>query len=415
VNVRRQGGRAGPSLPTGYAPHVGAASILAGLLLHRPLERLRRAVRRLVGQLPGVRAMPWEARDLDGLARVLERAADELARERRAAAEERGVRDLILSSMEEGVVLADADGLVRFANRAAVGMLGGPIGSVAALAPASLREAATEALRERRGATVEFERGSPARHLRATAIPVEGGGALLVVRDVTEAKRVEAMRRDFVANASHELKTPVASILAAAETIRTAAVEDPGAVAGFAARLERDAARLARIVADLLDLSRLEAGSERTERVAMEAVVREEAERFAAQARDAGIELVVDARPSPPVQGSRRDLALLVRNLLDNAIRYTDRGGRVEVAVGPADGEVLLRVSDTGAGIPSRDLPRIFERFYRVDPARSRGTGGTGLGLSIVRHVVENHGGTVRVESELGRGSTFEVRLPAAG
>ncbi|HWO70015.1 MAG TPA: ATP-binding protein [Actinomycetota bacterium] len=393
---------------------MGAASFLAGLLLGRSLGRIRRAALRLADELPGVRAMPWELRDPAGVARVLERAADELARERRAAAEEREVRDLILASMEEGVLLADADGLVRFANRAAERMLGGPIPSASALAPAALREALAAALRERRGVTVEALRGAPARHLRATAVPVEGGGALLVLRDVTEAKRVEAMRRDFVANASHELKTPVASILAAAETIRTAAVEDPSAVAGFAERLERDASRLARIVADLLDLSRLEAGSERTERVAMETVVREEAERFAAQARDAGIELVVDARPGPAVTGSRRDLALLVRNLLDNAIRYTGRGGRVEVAVGPADGEVLLRVSDTGAGIPSRDLPRIFERFYRVDPARSRETGGTGLGLSIVKHVVENHGGEVRVESELGRGSTFEVRLPAA-
>ena len=393
---------------------MGAASFLAALLLGRPLGRIRRAALRLAEELPRVRAMPWEIRDADGLARILERAADELARERRAAAEEREVRDLILASMEEGILLADPDGLVRFSNRAAERMLGGPIPSLSALAPAALREAFAAALRERRGVTVEALRGAPARHLRATAVPVEGGGALLVLRDVTEAARVEAMRRDVGANAALELKTPVASILAAAETIRTAAVEDPAAVARFAERLERDASRLARIVADLLDLSRLEAGSERTEHVAMEAVVREEAERFAAQARDAGIELVVDARSGPAVTGSRRDLALLVRNLLDNAVRYTGRGGRVEVAVGPADGGVLLRVSDTGAGIPSRDLPRIFERFYRVDPARSRETGGTGLGLSIVKHVVENHGGEVRVESELGRGSTFEVRLPTA-
>ncbi|HXF73408.1 MAG TPA: ATP-binding protein [Actinomycetota bacterium] len=393
---------------------MGASSFLSRLLLRRSVGRLRRATLRLAAEVPGVRAMPWEARDPEGVARVLERAVDELARERRGAAEDREVRDLILSSMEEGVLLADADGLVRFTNRAAERMLGGPVASVSALAPLALREAVRRALRDRRAEEAEAVLGTPARHLRATAVPVEGGGALLVLRDVTEAKRVEAMRRDFVANASHELKTPVASILAAAETIRTAAAEDPAAVAGFAERLERDASRLARIVADLLDLSRLEAGSERTERVSMDAVVRDEAERFAAQAREAGIELIVDVRPGPPVAGSRRDLGLLVRNLVDNAVRYTGPGGRVEVTVGPVDGGVALRVSDTGAGIPSRDLPRIFERFYRVDPARSRATGGTGLGLSIVKHVVENHGGEIRVESELGRGTAFEVRLPAA-
>jgi signal transduction histidine kinase len=356
--------------------------------------------------------MPWELRDPEGLARILERAADELARERRAAAEERGVRDLILASMEEGVLLADADGLVRFANGSAERVLGGPSPSVSALTPTALREVAAIALRERRSATVDAVRGTPARHLRATAIPVEGGGALLVLRDVTEAKRVEAMRRDFVTNASHELKTPVASILAAAETIRTAAADDPAAVIGFAERLERDAVRLSRIVTDLLDLSRLETGSERSERVALDELVGEEADRFAPQAREAGVALTVETRPGAAVVGSRRDLALLVRNLLDNAIRYTPPGGAVRVSVEPAHGEVVLRVADTGVGIPRRDLPRIFERFYRVDPARSRDTGATGLGLSIVKHVAENHGGTVRVESELSRGSTFEVRLP---
>ncbi len=148
--------------------------------------------------------------------------------------------------------------------------------------------------------------------------------------------------------------------------------------------------------------------------MALDAVVRDEAERFEDQAAEAGVELGVESATVPRVRGSARDLALMVRNLVDNAIRYTRPGGRVDVRLAPEDGQVVLTVTDTGIGIPGRELSRVFERFYRVDRARSRETGGTGLGLSIVRHVAENHGGTVGVRSELGRGSTFEVRLPAA-
>ena len=237
---------------------------------------------------------------------------------------------------------------------------------------------------------------------------------MLVIRDITETRRSEQVRRDFVANASHELKTPAASIQAAAETIRTAAVEDPSVIPHFASQLEREAARLSRIVSDLLDLSRLESGSVMEETVALEAIVRDEGERFEGPAAEAGVGLSIDASSVPRVRGSARDLALLVRNLVDNAIRYTGPGGEVHVELTSGDGEVVLAVVDTGLGIPSRDLPRIFERFYRVDRARSRETGGTGLGLSIVKHVAENHGGRVEVTSELGQGTRFEVRLPAS-
>jgi signal transduction histidine kinase len=235
-----------------------------------------------------------------------------------------------------------------------------------------------------------------------------------VVRDVTEARRLDAVRRDFVANASHELKTPAASIQAAAETIQTASREDPEVVPRFADQLEREAARLSRIVSDLLDLSRLESGSELDDAVALDAVLRDEIERFEGPAAEARVALSVRADAVPRVRGSGRDLALLVRNLVDNAIRYTRADGRVDVSLAAGDAEVVLDVRDTGLGIPQRDLPRIFERFYRIDRARSRETGGTGLGLSIVRHVVENHGGRISVESELGVGTRFEVRLPAA-
>jgi two-component system sensor histidine kinase SenX3 len=237
---------------------------------------------------------------------------------------------------------------------------------------------------------------------------------LVVVTDVTAARRLERVRRDFVANASHELKTPAASIQAAAETLLAVARDDPSAVPRFASQLEREAVRLSRIVADLLDLSRLESGSEVAEPVRLDMVVREEAERAGERAVETGVDLDVVSAGPVSVDGGVRDLSLLVRNLIDKAVRHTEAGGRVTVETAEHTGRVTLTVTDTGVGIPARDLPRIFERFYRVDRARSRETGGTGLGLSIVRHVAENHGGSVAATSELGTGSSFVVTLPAS-
>ena len=191
-------------------------------------------------------------------------------------------------------------------------------------------------------------------------------------------------------------------------------MDDPEAVPRFASQLEREAVRLSRIVADLLDLSRLESGSSLDELVSLGDAVREEGQRLKETAEHARVTLEIVSEGEGPVRGSQRDLALLARNLIDNAIRYSHEGGEVVVQVDSAGEEVTLRVSDKGIGIPSRDIDRIFERFYRVDRARSRETGGTGLGLAIVKHVVENHGGRLEVESELGRGTTFRASLPAA-
>ena len=320
----------------------------------------------------------------------------------------------ILTSMQEGVVLFGPSGATGLANAAAERHLGVRPSSIEALLPLGLRRIVRRAADERTALVTEAETGAPTRVLRGSAIPTDDGSVVLVVRDITETRRLDQVRRDFVANASHELKTPAASIQAAAETIRTAAGEDPSVIPRFAAQLEREAARLSRIVSDLLDLSRLESGSELDESVALDAIVRDEGERFEEPAAEAGVGLAVRADGIPRVRGSSRDLALLVRNLVDNAIRYTRPGGKVDVDLTTDDGEVVLAIVDTGLGIPSRDLPRIFERFYRVDRARSRETGGTGLGLSIVKHVAENHGGRVEVTSELGQGTRFEVRLPAS-
>jgi two-component system phosphate regulon sensor histidine kinase PhoR len=390
-------------------------ALMVSRAVTRPLRRATESIARLGRGDLTARVEPEGPQEFSVLAETLDLMADRLESQIQTSEDDRRTRDLVLSSMEEGILLASAGGEVRFANAAFERYLGAPPSTRHALVPAGLREAAQRAAEERSPVAVEVEAGVPARSLRGAAVPVdEEGSVLLVLRDVTEAKRLDAVRRDFVANASHELKTPAASIRAAAETIRTAVVDDPAVVPRFAERMEAEAIRLSRIVEDLLDLSRLETGSELADDVAIDALVREESARLHDAAEGAGVELVVDACEVPAVRGSARDLALLVRNLVDNAIRYTKPGGRVEVTLASEDGDVALRVADTGIGIPSRDLPRVFERFYRVDRARSRETGGTGLGLSIVKHVVENHGGTVSVESELGRGSAFEVRLPAA-
>jgi signal transduction histidine kinase len=347
-------------------------------------------------------------------ARERARLDDEFRRERAAADDARRSAELVLSSMEDGVLLFGPDGGTRLANPAIEALLGVRPASMEALFPLGLRHLAERAATTQAVLTVEVETGSPPRTLRGFAAPAPEGSVVLVIRDITETRRLDRVRRDFVANASHELKTPAASIQAAAETIRTAAIEDPSVIPRFASQLEREAARLSRIVSDLLDLSRLESGSVLDESVAFDAILRDEGERFEEPAAEAGVGLSVEAAAVPRIRGSARDLGLLVRNLVDNAIRYTAPGGKVHVELTTDGGEVVLAVADTGLGIPHRDLPRIFERFYRVDRARSRETGGTGLGLSIVKHVAENLGGRIEVTSELGQGTRFEVRLPAS-
>jgi len=338
--------------------------------------------------------------------------AEELATQ--ASALERGhrIRDSILSSLEDGVALLDGRLHIVYRNERAERMFPGSAEPVAM--PSPLGEAAERVASSGSAEVVEVE-DPGGRVLGVTVVPVSGDGhVLLVIRDVTSARRLEAIRRDFVANASHELKTPAAAVQALAETIQQAAKEDPSAIPAFSGQLSREAERLSRIIADLLDLSRLETETGERTNLRFDRLVAEEVGRLTDHAQEAGLAVRVDTDGRVDVHGSARDLALLVRNLIENAIQYTRPGGRIEISVSNDEGNAVFQVRDSGIGIPSRDQARVFERFYRVDRARSRDTGGTGLGLSIVKHVVANHGGTVGVDSQLGRGSTFTVRLPLA-
>jgi two-component system sensor histidine kinase SenX3 len=248
---------------------------------------------------------------------------------------------------------------------------------------------------------------------RAYAIASDRSGAVVEIDDVTERVRLEAVRTDFVANVSHELKTPVGALALLAETL--AEEDDPELVRRLAEKMVVEAHRVNRVIEDLLELSRIEAGENPLrEPVPVGLVVAEAVERVRHISEARGIHITV-REPSRRlvVMGDRRQLVSAVANLLDNAYKYSEPGATVEVDARIDGAWVDLEVADHGMGIPSRDLDRIFERFYRVDRARSRETGGTGLGLAIVRHVVNNHGGSISVTSEEGVGSTFTLRLPA--
>ncbi|HLI00442.1 MAG TPA: ATP-binding protein [Acidimicrobiales bacterium] len=321
-----------------------------------------------------------------------------------------------LDALTVGVVVCDEHGEEVFRNLAA--------GRKNVLRPADalvdqvVREALAGA---RQGQETEqpLELFSPyRRNLMIRAYPIAAAtgplGAVAVVEDISERRRLDAIRRDFVANVSHELKTPVGALSLLAETLD--GEEDPEVVARLAARVGAEAERLGRIIDDLLDLSRIEANEgQRDAPIDVGRMVDDAIEPLRTVAEAGGITLEASI-PSAPVviSGDRLDLVSAVANLVDNAVKYSEPGGSVHVELA-VDGDVVrISVRDEGIGIPRRDRERVFERFYRVDRARSRLTGGTGLGLSIVRHVAANHGGRVELQSEEGVGSTFTLVLPIA-
>jgi two-component system sensor histidine kinase SenX3 len=251
--------------------------------------------------------------------------------------------------------------------------------------------------------------------LLARATPVGDGTVAVLLEDVTEARRLEDVRRDFVANVSHELKTPVGALALLAEALQDAS-DDPVAVRRFAGRAQQEAQRLGRLIQELMDLSRLQGAEPLPDPVDvdLDRVVAEAIDRTRTRAQAAGIALQRRGSRGLAVHGDERQLVTALVNLLDNGVSYSGNGTTVAVTTTAVDGAVEIAVSDEGIGIAEKDLERVFERFYRADPARSRETGGTGLGLAIVKHIASNHGGSVSVRSVEGLGATFTLRLPAA-
>jgi len=367
---------------------------------------------------------------------ALRRGEDEASELRRRAEQgeqrlhqsdaQRILLEMVIAAMGEGVLVVDGSGRVLLANPRLRELFSAP----AALEGRSLLEAvrhaevvdAIESAVAGGVAQVGDVTLGPAseRTLRFSVAPFpsrdERAGAVAVFRDVTELRRIEAVRRDFVANASHELKTPLTAIRGFAE--RLADAELPDATAKHAVEaIVGNAKRLGALVEDLLELSRIESGSVplRAEPIAAGELVQRLLRELDPRLRAGELESEITIEGAGRVIADRSALEQVLANLLDNAIKYTPAGGRVAVQVRPApEARVRIEVEDSGLGIPRKDLPRIFERFYRVDPGRSRALGGTGLGLAIVKHLVQAMGGQIGVESQLGDGSRFWVELPAA-
>ncbi len=321
----------------------------------------------------------------------------------------------VLDVIPLGIVVADENGEAVYRNTTADALVDswvdGVVGHlvVERLVAAAAGDSSSEQVRTP---------GSSSHILQVVARPLQSDdsgvgvvGAVAILEDITERSRQEAVRRDFVANVSHELKTPIGALSLLAETL--VAETDPDVLGRLSARIETESQRVGSIIEDLLDLSRIEGESpDRVEVLDLAGLAAQVVERVLPIAEQRGISIRVEANSGVHIEASRNQMVSMMRNLVENAVKYSDDGGKVTVSLRSDDGCVRFEVSDDGIGVPERDIERVFERFYRVDRARTRETGGTGLGLSIVRNVVLAHGGQVDLSSTEGSGTTVLVRLP---
>jgi two-component system phosphate regulon sensor histidine kinase PhoR len=422
------------ALRTRLAAAMGLALLAAGIAilftslwldrrLFEPVSRLIAGAQDLArGRISRV-AVPDEE-ELAPLALALNRLAATSEQQLDAMSRERDNLQEILASMSEGVLVVDRDARAQMINPAfyqLFDLVGDFTGRPALeiIRHPGFARLIEDTLRKRQPQSSQIVLPSPERRTLLLASAVLSGGergAVVAARDTTELTRVADMRRDFVANVSHELKTPLAAIRGYAETLRDGALDEPTTARRFTGRILSQCRRLQELLDDLLILSRLEGVDAALDRepVDLEAVARRTVELLTPAAREKRVEIELREEEAPAVQGDAGNLERLLLNLLDNAIKYNRPDGRITVRVGRCGGDAVLEVSDTGIGIPAESIPRIFERFYRVDKGRAREEGGTGLGLAIVKHIAQAHGGQVDVESRVGRGSTFRVRLPLA-
>jgi two-component system phosphate regulon sensor histidine kinase PhoR len=404
---------------------TGLVSLLLSASLGRSLREIMEAARQYAQGNLTARIRVSRDDELGELARIINHSADQLQQRLGEIARERGRIDAILASMDDGVLAVDHQGIVILANPSLMSALAlaAPPGrhylevvrqrEVGALIEDVLRSG------ERREAEVELIHLRRVFAISGVPFPGEEGkppGAVLTFHDATERRRLERIRRDFVANASHELRTPLTSIRGYVEALEDGAVREPGTAERFLGKIRTHADRMAALVEDLLELSRLEAGERapQGEETLPAKLAEDVVASFAGLAgrKEVALERVDGGAPTIVTDPER--LRRILENLVDNAVKYTPGGGRVEVTTtGGPDGSARLEVADNGPGIAPEHLARIFERFYRVDKARSRELGGTGLGLSIVRHLADSLGATVTVDSEPGRGSRFVVNVPA--
>jgi two-component system phosphate regulon sensor histidine kinase PhoR len=423
AEVRRFRGAVTAALAIAFALTALLSAVLSSPLAG-PIREIMEGARQLAAGNFAARIPVRRADEVGELAQILNHTADRLEERLAEGARDRARTEAILTAMEDGLLAVDHRGHVLIANEALRQHLGleNPVGRhyLEAIRQREVGEALAQVLATGRRAELEVELHHLRRAFALTGVPFpafEGAphGAVLTFHDVTERRRLERVRRDFVANASHELRTPLTSIRGFVEALEDGAVQEPPTAERFLGKIRTHADRMAALVEDLLELSRLESGERapQWEQVAPAEVAQDVVASLSGLAERKGMQLELHDRGAPAVTTDGERLHRILVNLVDNALKYTPDGGRVEVVVAPGpQGGALVEVRDNGPGIPSEHLPRIFERFYRVDKARSRELGGTGLGLAIVRHLAEGMRASVSVTSSLGEGSCFSVTLP---
>lgn len=402
---------------------AASAAWIAAMRTRSAVDAMTAAVRRCAEGDDAVRIRGERRAGLPELVQAIEQLAARRSEVRRDLAAQRDLTGGILATMQEGVLVLDDQGRIEHVNPALREMMLWADDPRGRLPLEAIRNAQLQAILEQArttGATASTEieiAGLKPRRLLVRASPLRGGvgGTLAVVVDVTDLRRLETLRRDFVANVSHELRTPVAAVRSAAETLIAGARNDPEAADRFLAMIERNAERMQNLVDDLLDLTRIESRQLRLqpETLDLNAAVDQVLGLFRDRAEKKGLSLRASVPEGLRARADARAFEQVLSNLVDNAIKYCPAGAEVTIR---AEGGTELRVAveDTGPGIEARHHARLFERFYRVDPGRSREMGGTGLGLSIVKHLVESMGGSVGITSEPGRGSVFTFTVPAA-
>lgn len=387
-----------------------------------PLEAMTDTAQQLAEGDLSQRVEPAGARELAQLGRSLNRMASALEEKLAELAANRDRLDAVLASIPSGVIFVEGDGRITYANTAANNLLVPDLGAggghhVAVLRHYLLSAAIDRVMTSGQGEALELslQRGRPSVAAVILApLRRAPGGVVAVLRDVTQERRVEQMRRDFVANVSHELKTPVTAVRGFAETLLAGALSDPEDARQFVQIIHAESGRMAELIGDLLELARLEAEPDAVQPapVPLEQLLEAPLVRLRPRVQQAGLEFHVDLPPGLVVSADASRIDQVLVNLVSNSIQYTAPGGSITVAARRLGRQVRVDVTDTGRGIPQSALIRIFERFYRVDRGRARKAGGTGLGLAIVKHIVEAHGGEVGAESEVGRGTTIWFTLP---
>ena len=408
---------------------AGAVSVLVARRISRPVEEIKKGVVHFASNDLSYRLPVHELEEIGELANVINQMAGRLEDRIETVERQRNEQEAIFAGMVEGLIVVDENEKIVRINPAASAFLGTGVEDAEGLLIQEavrnpylqkfVRKTLSSALTVEEDFTLRTDRGEMVVQGHGVQLLRADGrlrGGVIVLNTVTRLRRLENLRKDFVANVSHELRTPITSIKGFVETLLDGALRDPVDAANFLKIIGRQAERMDNIIEDLLLLSGIEKGLDesnvRIERSAIADIIRDAVEICGYKAKEKKIRIDVDCGPDIEAMVNEPLLEQAVVNLLDNAIKYSDEGGKVDVAVSRHSDSITVEVRDEGCGIDKEDIPRLFERFYRVDKARSRKLGGTGLGLAIVKHIMQAHGGSVTVTSVPGEGSTFTLHLP---